>query len=51
VKEILHRQNSAAISHQVSPALLLLVIARELWWLFQEWLEMRLGHTADQKLL
>jgi hypothetical protein len=39
MKEILHRQNSVAISYQVSPALLLgslLVIARELWWMNQE---------------
>jgi hypothetical protein len=27
----------------------LLVIARELWWMNQEWLELWWGHTVDQK--
>jgi hypothetical protein len=52
MKEILRRQNYTDIPLQVSLLryyVPLLVIARELWWMNQEWLDLRWGSAVDQK--
>jgi hypothetical protein len=39
-------QSSSQLCYWMS----LLVSARELWWMNQEWLELRWGHTVNQKM-
>jgi hypothetical protein len=53
-EKILRQQNSPTFLARFLPIryyVSLLVFARDLWWMDQEWLELRWGRTTDQKIV